>query len=248
MISNAPFHKAIAATLLAVFIFTIEASAARNPLSTIDADGFDAQSGGIKTEACVEGGQNLCSIHDGDYAMFKGCDFDSGVAAFKARIAARNQGSVEIRLDRPTGILIGRCAFENTGGWQDWRDITCKVDNAQAGVRDVYLIFRGDSKMALVNVRSFIFLKSIATSPPQAATGFPDRVDAPDDEPQATVAWGMPENGFTENFENGNLGHWLAKGITISANADGKGYSAESRGTNLNFAFTPDVHQHHGRI
>src|ERR1035438_1987243 len=98
MTANAQFIKTISLSLLAIFIFQIEIMAARNPLNNIAADSFDAQSGKIKTEFCSEGGQNLCSIHDGDYTVYKACDFDSGVAAFKARIAALNQGSIEIRL------------------------------------------------------------------------------------------------------------------------------------------------------
>src|ERR1700743_2073003 len=127
--------------LFCIFVGKVEVSAANNPLNVIRADTFDGKSIGIKTEACSEGGMDVCSIHNGDYLVYKAFDFDSGVAAFKARIATQNAGSIDIRLDRLDGALLASCDFENTGGWQDWRDLVCKVDNSQAGVRDVYLIF-----------------------------------------------------------------------------------------------------------
>jgi hypothetical protein len=97
-------------------------------------------------------------------------------------------------------------------------------------------------KRALVNVSSFVFLKSIVASTPQIPLGFPGRVDAIDDEPQAAQTWGMPESGFTDDFEDGQLKNWKVSGISITTNALDQEYSAECFGTNFNFAFTPDVY------
>ena len=133
---------------------------AKNPLNTIVAENYDAVAGEIKTEVCSEGGYDLCSIHDGNYVVYKDYDFDSGVAAFKARVASTNHGLIEVRLDGPAGPLIGSCPFDGTGGWQDWRDVTCNVDNSQAKVRNICLVFRGDTRSALVNLSWFVFLKS----------------------------------------------------------------------------------------
>jgi hypothetical protein len=216
--------------------------AEKNPLNTILADSFDVGSGAIKTEPCSEGGNNICSIHDGDYVVYKGYDFDSGVAAFKARIASIIHGSIEIRLDSPTGRLMGTCAFKPTGGWQNWQDVGCQVDNSQPGIRDVYLIFSSDAKSALVNVSSFVFLKSVLVNSSQIPMGLSNRVDAVDNEPQAVNAWGIPENGFTENFEDGDLKNWIVSGIAITTNALEQNYSAASLGSNFNSAFTPDVY------
>jgi Carbohydrate binding module (family 6) len=133
---------------------------AKNPLNTIVAENYDAVSGEIKNEVCGEGGYNLCSIHDGNYIVYKDYDFDTGVAAFKARVASTNHCLIEVRLDDPAGPLIGSCPFEGTGGWQEWRDVICKVDNLQDGVRNICLVFRGDPRSVLVNLSWFVFLKS----------------------------------------------------------------------------------------
>lgn len=217
------------------------AGAANNPLNAIAAVGYDSKFGTVKTEVCSEGGKNLCFIHDGDYVVYKRYDFDSGVAAFKARVATIRNGSIEIRLDRPTGVLVGACPIHSTGGWQDWDDAVCAVDNSQSGVRDVYLVFKGGSG-ALLNVSFFVFLKSIVSHPTQIPLGNSNRVDVQDDEPQASKAWGVPEGGFRDDFEAGQLANWLASGIVISTNGVDEKCSAGSMGTNLNFAYTPSVY------
>jgi hypothetical protein len=240
-----PNARCLLASLLSLallFVGRQTTVAAKNPLSTIVVESHDGLSGRIQMEPCAEGGCNLCSIHNGDFAAYKGYDFDSGVAAFKSRIASVNHGTIEIRLDSPTGVLMGTCAFNSTGGWQNWEDISCKVDNSQSGVRDVYLVFHGDTKTGLVNVSSFVFLKSITDSTPRVPLGFANRADIVDDETQATNAWGIPEGGFIENFEDGRLKNWVASGISITTNAMDRVYSAVSLGTAFNFAFTPDVH------
>lgn len=127
-------------------VLTADSLAANNPLSSINAAGYSGQSGGIKTERSDDSKQNLAAIHNGDYAVYKNFDFDSGVAGFSVRIATVHDGVIEIRLDNPHGALLGSCPFKNTGGWQSWNTVSCKVDNSQAGVRDIYLVFHGKSK------------------------------------------------------------------------------------------------------
>ena len=165
----------------------------KNPLNTIVAENYDAVAGEIKTEVCSEGGYNLCSIHDGNYVVYRDYDFDSGVAAFKARVASTNHGLIEVRLDGPAGQLIGSCPFDGTGGWQDWRDVTCNVDNSQARVRNICLVFRGDTRSVLVNLSWFVFLKSVVVNTSQISFGASTRVDVKDNEPQATNSWGAPK-------------------------------------------------------
>src|SRR3569833_1186965 len=230
----------LAVLLSVLWIGNLEA--AINPLRTVNADSFSAQSSGVKTEACDEGGRNICSIHDGDFVEYKNFDFDSGVAGFKARIASPASGSVEIRLDSLTGPVLGSFEYKNTGGWQIWQDITCKVDNSQAGVRDFFLVFHGNAKKSLVNVRSFCFLKSMAIPEQPKQPGFSVRLDVPDGEVQSTNSWGMPENGFSDDFEDGHLSNWNATGLAATARALDKHFSVESRGTNFNFAVAPHVY------
>jgi arabinoxylan arabinofuranohydrolase len=99
----------------------------------------------VKTEVCSEGGMNVCNIENGDYIKVKGVDFGSGATSFDARVAsATSGGNIEIRLDSPTGTLVGTCAVSGTGGWQNWVTKSCTVSGA-SGIHDLYFRFTGGS-------------------------------------------------------------------------------------------------------
>lgn len=231
--------KSVAFSALILFIEQGSAAAANNPLNTVRAVAFYAKSAGVKTEPCSEGGENLCSIHNGDYIAYKAFDFDSGVAAFKIRLGTPRHGKLEIRLDRPAGPLMGSCEFKNTGGWQAWQDVVCNLDNSQSGVRDIYLVFSGETSGALTNVSRFVFLKSVVV--PGQRLDLSSRLDVEDNEPQATASWGIPETGFNDDFSHG-LENWKANGFTAGDNANGCGHCAVATGSAPCFAYTPNVY------
>ena len=228
--------------ILFIFLSGYTSFAAKNPLASVPAHSFDVKGGEVITELSIGSGSDLTSIHDGNFVIYRNYDFDSGVAGFTARIASTNSGCIEIRLDSPTGALMGRCQFGKTGGWQKWADVSTQVDNSQAGVRDICLTFHGDVKGDLLHISSFVFCKSLVTDRTQIMLGAPERTDFEDDEPQATNSWGIPEAGFTDNFEGGRLYNWVASGISITTNAIVGNYSVESQGTNYNYALTPNVY------
>ena len=212
-------------------------AAARNPLNTVDAASADEKSAGIKIEPASEGGETLASIHDGDFAVYKDYDFDSGVAAFKARVATPRKGRIEVRLDDASGKLLGTCQVNETGGWATWQDVFCNVDNSQSGARDVYLVFHGQPGVGVLSLRSFVFLKTTVLSG-TAPVDLAARLDKPDDgEPQGTRAWGMPENGFTDDFTQGLSKHWTGAGLAAT-----RGVLAFDVVSTTSFFYTPDVY------
>ncbi|HEX2927188.1 MAG TPA: family 43 glycosylhydrolase [Ruminiclostridium sp.] len=118
---------------------------------------------GIETEKCSEGGMNVCNIENGDWIKVKGVDFGSGAVSFDARVAsATNGGNIELRLDSPTGKLVGTCAVQGTEGWQTWNTKSCEVSGA-TGIHDLYLKFTGGSGF-LFNVNWWKFSKKEASA------------------------------------------------------------------------------------
>lgn len=98
---------------------------------------------GVETEKCSEGGINVGYIENGDWIKVKGVNFGSGATSFDARVAsATNGGNIELRLDSPTGTLVGTCSVQGIGGWQTWVTKSCTVRGA-TGVHDLYLKFTG---------------------------------------------------------------------------------------------------------
>ena len=76
---------------------------------------------------------DVCNIENGDYIKVKGVDFGSGATSFEARVAsATSGGNIELRLDSPTGTLVGTCAVSGTGGWQTWVTKSCTSQRRHA--------------------------------------------------------------------------------------------------------------------
>lgn len=128
--------------------------------STIEAEAFNGQQG-VGVEACSEGGQNLGWLANGDWARYDRVDFGSTPPRdFVARVASGAAGGVsglvEVRVDSPTGTVLGSFAVGNTGGWQSWRSIPGNV-SAVTGVRTVYLTFSSGQPAEFVNLNWFTF-------------------------------------------------------------------------------------------
>ena len=103
---------------------------------------------GVQAEDCKDagGGKSLAYIQNLANCAYK-VDFGSkpsGSIRFQARVASGNTsgGKIEIRLDNATGPLIGTCVVPNTGGWQSWKTVECKVGEV-SGVHNLHLFFTG---------------------------------------------------------------------------------------------------------
>jgi len=112
-------------------------------------------SNSVLTEACAEGGQDVGTIVNGSYTAYSGINL-SGLTSFNARVASAGAGgSIQVRLDSPTGTLIGTCNVPVTGGWQTWVTQTCPIA-ATSGSHTVYLVYIGGGGN-LFNIEWFSF-------------------------------------------------------------------------------------------
>jgi hypothetical protein len=133
--------------------------------STIQAERYQAQSGTIvETTTDTGGGQNVAAITNGDWLRFDGVNFGTEAARqFRARVAsgaaAGVSGLVQVRLDSPTGAVIGDFALANTGGWQSWRTVPANISGV-TGTHAVYLTFSSGQPADFVNVNWFAFSTS----------------------------------------------------------------------------------------
>jgi|GEM_PF-4698641 len=123
----------------------------------IDAE-YTSEESGTSTQPTtdVHGGLNLASINDGDWAAYYDVNFGTGASFFQARVAsATSGGDIEVRLDSPTGPLLGTCPVGNTGGWQSWEDKVVPI-TPQTGLQKIFLTFTGGGG-SLLNVNHFKF-------------------------------------------------------------------------------------------
>lgn len=114
-----------------------------NPYATVQAETYSGQAG-TQLENCSEGGKDVCFISNNDHTNYRNIDFgSSGASTFLARVASNTTGgTIEVRLDSPTGPLAGTATVTNTGGWQTYTTVTCPVTGV-TGTRWLYLIYKG---------------------------------------------------------------------------------------------------------
>jgi hypothetical protein len=141
---------------------TTPPTGSRDAYSAIQAESYDSQSGtNTETTTDTGGGQDLGSLANGDWALYKGVTFGSTAATqFYARVASGAasgvSGLVEVRLDSPTATPIGSFSVANTGGWQSWKTVPANISSV-TGTHDVYLTFTSGQSADFVNVNWFDF-------------------------------------------------------------------------------------------
>ncbi len=133
-----------------------------DPFSKIEAEEYNNMLG-IQTENTADegGGLNVGWIETGDWLMFSGIDF-TGIKSVDTRLATSNSTStIEIRIDSPTGDLIGTVTVPNTGGFQAWETANTQLSDV-SGTHDVYLVFKGATGY-LCNI-NWLQFKGISTA------------------------------------------------------------------------------------
>jgi len=115
-----------------------------NPFMHTEAETI-AWSQGLKTIKGVNG-MYVTDIDNGDYIKIQAVEFGKGAKKFEASVATISPDAViEIHLDSPTGALLGVLKIKSTGNRDKWISQSCAVKR-QAGVHDVYFVFKGTGK------------------------------------------------------------------------------------------------------
>jgi len=107
--------------------------------STLQAENFSSMSG-IQLEP---GNTAIGWFDSGDWVKFGNVDFGDGVASVTLAVAKANSGgAVELRLDSPSGPLLGVITPVATGGWSTYTEQQVNVADV-IGVRDLYFVAVG---------------------------------------------------------------------------------------------------------
>jgi hypothetical protein len=117
-----------------------------DPFEKIEAETFDLRSGMASAERVKDDGwkMSLGVIRSGDHVIYKNFDFHDGASKFLARISCKNETTrIEIRLNGPTGDLLGTLISVNTGDMNTFKDMDCPVKKIK-GVHDICLVFRSE--------------------------------------------------------------------------------------------------------
>lgn len=116
-----------------------------NPYQRTEAETIAWESG-VETTNSAGVGIYVTDIDDGDYIKVGNVDFGNKDAKeFAASVVCGSEGGkIELRLDSPTGPLLGTLTVKPTGGLEKWKTQTCKISGA-TGVHDLCLKFTGGS-------------------------------------------------------------------------------------------------------
>jgi hypothetical protein len=124
-------------------------------ITPTQASSYNGCEGGVATEGCSERSRDVGGISNGNYTFYNNIDLN-GITNFVARVASGGSGgNIEIRLDSPTGMVIGTCTVPVTGGWQKWTTETCAI-TPTTETHDIYLVYTGSGGY-LFNIEWFAF-------------------------------------------------------------------------------------------
>jgi hypothetical protein len=150
---------------MAAFTNNSSTYAAVTPIAAVS---FSSMSG-VVPEPCAEGGQDLAPIQAGDWAIYPNVTL-TGVDTFVARVASGSlHSTIEIRLDSPTGTLIGLCAVPTTGDLQAYANAYTSLSSV-TGIHDVCLVFIGGAGK-LLSLEYFGFFASPPALRPEVRGG-----------------------------------------------------------------------------
>jgi hypothetical protein len=130
------------------FAFVRTTSASSNVLATA----FSAQSGGVTSTNGYVG-----SLDAGDWVAYAGIDFGDGVSSLTATLAAAPGWAgkkIQLRLDSPTGAVIGTLVVPNTGNWTTFKTVKVAVTKV-VDIHDLYLTVA--TEQGVGNLKSFTF-------------------------------------------------------------------------------------------
>ncbi|MCG5461512.1 ThuA domain-containing protein [Micromonospora sp. MED01] len=137
----------------------------------------------IVAGAAGHGGAAVGYVDNNDWISFRPYNL-TGVQSFSARVGAPagGGGTLELRVDSPTGPLVGSATVVPTGGYATFATVTGGV-TAPTGTRTLFLVFKGTGPY--FDIDEF----TLSTSP--GGPG-PDPDPDPDPEPGANLARGKP--------------------------------------------------------
>lgn len=115
----------------------------------IEAEWYMASSGTEKKQ-CSKGGFELQECSSGDYLHYPNMTNmpqNAKVSFSFARQQSSGPMKIEIREDSTSGNVLGICEITHNSK-DDYQTVSCTLTNT-AGVKDIYLVFRGENKDAL---------------------------------------------------------------------------------------------------
>jgi glucose/arabinose dehydrogenase/PKD repeat protein len=114
------------------------------PVRPTPAESYSAQQGTtVIRAASAQGGSQIGNVHDGDWIAFDAVTL-AGVTGIGYRVASATAGgTIEARVDSPTGPLVLSTQVGGTGDWRKYADLAPSPITDPGGTHRLYFVFRG---------------------------------------------------------------------------------------------------------
>ena len=124
----------------------------RNLAQPTRAENFDAYSGVKLVDESKSAGTSVGAVAAGDWIEFAGSALGQATT-FTARVAKAEAGtgSIQVRLDSPTGPIAGTASVDSTGNVYTYATASATLSGA-TGTHDVYLVFGSDLRLATFSI------------------------------------------------------------------------------------------------
>ncbi|MBE1489974.1 ricin-type beta-trefoil lectin domain protein [Plantactinospora soyae] len=120
--------------------------------------------------AGAEGGFRLGDIQNGEWVRHHGVSL-KGITGVRARVSSDKAGNVvSFRYDSPTGPEVARVTVPNTGGWDNYTEVSAPVSRPDDGTHDLYVVFTGGNG-ALLDLDSYTFTGAGVSTPDSGGPG-----------------------------------------------------------------------------
>jgi beta-glucosidase len=117
------------------------------------AENFDGYSGVQLVDESKASGTAVAATAAGNWIQFRDSTLGHGARKFTATVAkaSAGTGTVQIRLDSPTGPLVGTATVTSTGDAYTYNTTTASLTGA-SGTHDIYLVFGSDLRIATFSI------------------------------------------------------------------------------------------------
>ena len=151
---------------------TIEAlkeleGAGTSAFQRIKAQFCNFKSSGVRVDRDCGGGdigKKVSDIYNRDYIFFNNLDFGSiGATSFEAQVSsASNGGTIKIyvKAENVGWSFIDSIKVDNTGGWNNWTNVSCDFDTTIRGVQNIVLEFTSDNTDPILDLNWIRFKPS----------------------------------------------------------------------------------------
>jgi hypothetical protein len=119
------------------------APAPSTSFSAVSATSYTSGSGVSRVSGYVT------SLDQGDWVAYRGINFGTGATSFAAGIAAANGyagKTIQLRLDSPTGAVVGTLTIPTTGSATNFKTVSVAISKVTQ-IHDLYLTFAGGTSV-----------------------------------------------------------------------------------------------------